>query len=196
MVDEPSILDYLKSKIFPHRYAPVIIPEEGEVIVAEVEEAVQPKMGPVDPVRKKSKWTWRAIPWKPAGALLMALVAQILLEPPRREAMPALFFYGWAAMLIVVAAFKDGLQLAGSEMWKSTGLHRNCGGRFFDRPAVHAGCFPVVWGNRFTVLNMTLWAVMLFFMLHALWEKEEKRNRSIAKRISGLLQEYSRTVTI
>ncbi len=188
MVDEPSILDYLKSKIFPHRYAPVQIPEEGEVFVPEIESDFEPEAVIEKPAREKSKWTWRGIPWKPAGALLMALVAQFLLEPPRREAMPALFFYGWAALLIVVASFKDGHQLAGSDVEERRITPQLRRMSFLVGLPFMLVAFLLFGGNRFTVLNMTLWAVMLFFMLHALWEKEEKRGRRVAKRTAGFFR--------
>ena len=190
MADEPSILDYLKSKIFPRRYEKVNIPEEGEVFVAPaVEVDIQPGAVTEKPARKMNSWTWQSIPWKPAGAMLMALMAQFLLEPPRREAMPALFFYGWAALMIVVASFKDGLQLAGDELADERRIvpHLRRTSFLIGLPFMLVA-FLLFGGNRFTVMNLTLWTVMLFFMLHALWEKEEKQDRKITKWFAGFIK--------
>jgi Dolichyl-phosphate-mannose-protein mannosyltransferase len=189
MADEPSILDYLKSKIFPNQYEKVSIPEEGEGFVAPVVESeLLPEAGIAKPAREKKNWSLRAIPWKPAGALFMALAAQVMLEPPGRAKAPALFLYAWSALLIVVASFKDGHRLAVSEnaeRWIAPQLRRTS---FLIGLPLMLAAFLLFGGNRFTILNMTLWAAMLFFTLHALWEKEEKRSRGIAKRIANFFR--------
>lgn len=196
MIDEPSVLDYLKSKLFPNRYEKIAIPEEGEVYVpapvANVESKVQLELETV--VKEKKKWNLNAIPWKTTGALLMALVAQFLLEPPRREALPALFFYGWAALLIVVASFKDEQHLAEdqtSERMIAPQLRRTS---FLIGLPLMLAAFLLFGGNRFTVLNMTMWAAMMFFMLRALWEKEEKAGPKNAFRLKGFFQNAKQNI--
>jgi Dolichyl-phosphate-mannose-protein mannosyltransferase len=198
MFDEPSILDYLKSKIFPNRYEPVSIPEEGVVLASEVDSGADAGIQSTEVVEKtaraKQKREWRAIPWKTTGALLIALVGQFLLEPPGRDAIPALFLYAWAALLIVVASIKDGQRLAGDEPDERKIAPQLRRTSFLIGLPLMLAAFLLFGGNRFTVLNMTLWTMMMFFMLNALWEMEEKAGRKNRLRIANFFKNLPKKI--
>jgi hypothetical protein len=197
MIDEPSILDYLKSKLFPNRYEHIAIPEEGEAYVAEsaslTEQVIQAEetaapAGTQETGTERRSIGVKELPWKTAGALFLALIAQLLLDAPDRRALPALLIYAWSALMIVVAAIKDEQFLAdrqSPERQIAPQLRRTS---FLIGLPFMLAAFLLFGGNRFTVLNMTLWAAMMFFMLRALWENEEKVARKNKFSLKGFLQ--------
>ena len=75
-MNEPSLLDYLKSKLNPWQKDKVEIPtaslSESEPV------AGSPQPAPV----KLSLFAFAKLPWRSLSALGLALIAQRLLEPP------------------------------------------------------------------------------------------------------------------
>ena len=95
---EPSVLDYVKS-ILPWSRQAVRIP----AIEAEPPTAVSEELeGQAE----------RSIPWRSLSALALALLAQMLLEPPNPASAPAVGLYVMAAGFLVWAAARDEWTLA------------------------------------------------------------------------------------
>ncbi|MCD4673361.1 MAG: glycosyltransferase family 39 protein [Anaerolineaceae bacterium] len=202
MIDEPSVLDYLKSKIFPRRYEKISIPKEGEVFPVESDLVTEPECTEIKkesaaeslPAKPKKKRERRPIPWKIAGTLFMALLAQFLLEPPRRDAMPAVLIYAWAALLLVVAMIKNELRLAEPESGVALIMPQLKRTSFLIGLPLMLFAFLLFGGNRFTVLNLALWVSMFFFMLRALWEKENATGVRYWPRLRSFFQNVTQQI--
>jgi hypothetical protein len=54
--------------------------------------------------------------------------------------------------------------------------------------------FVMFGGNRFNILNLALWAAMLFFMLRALWERDPEKVQRLRQRVSGFLRNVPQTI--
>lgn len=120
-MDEPSVLDYVKSKIFFWKYPAVKIPEPADPVLSagDVFQLDQDAGGaPAEPYPEKQ--TARL---QPAAAgifsgrvllvsslLLLALLAQGLLEPPNRAAPVSIFLYLVVAVLVGFAYFRNVIQ--------------------------------------------------------------------------------------
>lgn len=122
MMPEPSVLDYVRSRLWPRSYARVEIPPASkEAAVSEALEA--PKLeapsnnienitalgveaAPVDTASAQSLAA--AWPWLAAGGLALALLGQAALGPgPGRSWMPGALLLGAAAVLTVLAVLRS-----------------------------------------------------------------------------------------
>lgn len=117
-MDEPSVLDYLKAKLNPFHKEKIVIPselraeqtslEEGEVFMAEADiEKTAPEA--VIPEEKAPALPW---PWRTATAVIAALLAQSMFEPPARHLEIGLALYLLAAVLAVWAFWQGEWKLA------------------------------------------------------------------------------------
>ncbi|HVN16242.1 MAG TPA: hypothetical protein VMT73_10920, partial [Anaerolineales bacterium] len=105
-------------------------------------------------------------------AIMLAVFGQAALEPPNRHVAVALTFYAIAIAFGIWAFLRDEWQLAS--------LRENLAGS--DSMSVRlisliiSAIFAVISffafsGNLFTITNLTLWAISLFFFFRAFWEK-------------------------
>ncbi len=121
MMDEPSVLDYVKSKIFFWKYPPVKIPEpDASGMVPE--ESIEPDQDvggalaapqaerPVAQARPAAAGFSSARFLLVSFLLLLALLAQGLLEPPNRAAPVSMVLYLAVAVLLGIAYFRNILQ--------------------------------------------------------------------------------------
>jgi hypothetical protein len=177
---EPSVLDYVLSKLFPWRGEKIVIPppdaEPVELSINPVE--IEPLVGmettpdvtkapaPI-PAAVKVEWSF---PWRSLAALAMALAAQFNLEPPQRDTTFAIGLYAIAAALLVWAIL--------SKEWPIIPLRP-------DRPETvslsfgrMAGlaviplmifAFLMFGGNRFSELNLAAWALLIGYALVVFW---------------------------
>ena len=192
MVEEPSVLDYLKSKINPGRYGRISIPPEGGEpagMPVEVQQGL-----PTAKETAERKRIALSLPWKTLGCLLLALLAQLMLEPPQRNQWPALLLYAWAAVLLVVALLKDEVNLAEEipgERKFAPQLHRRS---FLIGLPLMLMAFVMFGGNRFTILNLSFWVLTLFFMLRAMWEHEPEKAQRIRQWMKDFLQNVPQAI--
>jgi len=121
---EPSILDYVKSKLMPWKYPRVEIPvgvqspaihaapeqvvqmeQPPEALISPVpEEEVKP---PPEPVRPPAP-----VPWRSLAAIVLALVAQRSFEPPDRTWQLGVALYILSFVLLVWAFWIRGITFA------------------------------------------------------------------------------------
>ncbi|MEJ2756986.1 MAG: hypothetical protein P8046_00765, partial [Anaerolineales bacterium] len=110
---EPTVLDYFLAKIMPWRGpAPEIPPlpeEDAEPVISSAYEA--PDASPVT----LTDSLFRTLPWRAIASLLLALIGQFLLMPPRRMGMVGGFFYMLAVGMLVWGIFHKDLSLAAPE---------------------------------------------------------------------------------
>ncbi len=175
-MEEPSVLDYIKSKLQPWKHAPVTIPEAApEAAAAPAVEAEQTGLQPAgQPALSEGKPARHSsIPWLILLALGLALAAQRMLEPkPEPFASAGVILYGLATLAFVWALIQNW------EMVHIISLESETR----PQPPVRAlplasagvlllGAFAMFGGNRFTVWNVILWLVGLAYLLYSLWEK-------------------------
>jgi len=189
-MEEPSVLDYVKAKLNPFRKQKIAIPatppeEEPEaerIEIAMPDVAGEQEVMVAAPVEKTPARPW---PWRTATALIVALMAQALLEPSTRQVEIALVLYLLAGGLAVWAFWQGEWKLAyrpeeaqdpmrlpamsPSRIWTMAGsvILLLLGFAFFR-------------DNHFTLLNVTLWLGSLALGIASLWvgEKRQPRERS------------------
>ena len=161
-MEEPSVLDYLKSKLrFWKRGAAIEIPAaEPAGREPEPEAELEPRPG--------VPWPWRSL-----LALALALVGQRLFEPPTRAAWTGIAFYIAAAGLLIWACLRGEWTL--SSLPES--VDRADPLTFRRIPMILAVAFTLLaflflGGNLFTWLNVTLWLAAIICFIWAMWLKE------------------------
>jgi len=174
-MDEPSVLDYVKSKLFFWR---------GEVVEIPPVDAPPAEKPPAAPVESEPESVPRpeARPalemelfhWSGWGLLLpfaLALAAQRALEPPGRS-----LGFG-VALYLLAAAFWVALLLRGRialPLAPEPPLAEDDGRALLTPLAVGLSAALVAFlafgGNRFNGLNLTLWGLSLLGVVAALWK--------------------------
>jgi len=168
---EPSVLDVVKSRLSFGRRPRVEIPSlegpETTLVPPPVAREV------VSPRPLAITEGLAAIPWRSLGALVLALAAQSLLEPPGRGATAGILLYAPALALLVWAALRGEWQLA-SLSQESTGqdplTYRRLA--FILSVPVAAVAFLALGGNLFNDLNLTLWLGALGLLIWSLWLRD------------------------
>ncbi len=158
---EPSVLDYLKGKLFPGRNPEVMIPDSNNVTV--VTENFEESAATSGRKRKKLGFFWQLV-----FILIVILVGQQLLEPPSPSPIFALIFYGCAVLLIILHWFQNryDVDLYPYEESEPTGLiiHPS-----FLYASIGTGILATIMftGNRFNSFNLLVWTVSILFFVAA-----------------------------
>lgn len=171
-MDEPSVLDYLKSKLNPWREKISIPYNEDaastvEPLAASAAEAAAGQAGERAAVR------FLAWPWRSVLAFFLAFGGQSLLEPPDRSPYLAIGRYLAAAGLLVLAILRKEWRLpllpVDAEAPMTIEIRRNA---FVVSLPLILLAFIAFGGNRFTAINLALWLLAMAFLLRALWQAE------------------------
>jgi hypothetical protein len=180
-MEEPSVLDYLKSKLkFWERGNKIEIPAEPEMDSGIISPPQPAQELPVSPVKKKASkqakeqrpaFNWKNFPWRSLLAVVFILLAQRTFEPsPTRTATSGLILYGIGLAWVALAYLRGE--------WKLADLPEV--GSVFDSsrvrviPLILAAVLSVVafitlGKNQFTLLNFTLWLTALACFIWAFW---------------------------
>lgn len=164
-MDEPSVLDYLKEKINPANWGKqgvIQIPESGKP--PEEEPQLQPQ--------EKAHGTFL---WKPLLALLLALLAQRLLEPTAQKSTLAVILYVAAAVFAVIAVYKNEWLLAEVHPEETQAMSMNVKTvpLLVSLPLILLS-FLVLSDNTFTFFNVLVWFLTIFFAVYAFWIPQHK----------------------
>ena len=175
---EPSVLDYVKSLF---RGKPIAIPSADESTQvsqlikdqpqeqpAMVDESIAPSP---EPEAHSQRFT---LPWRSLLALGLALAAQILLQPrPDRTWIPGVILYLLAAGCLVWAVWKG--EWSPAKLPEAQDRLENYRVRarwlYISLPFALAA-FLTMGGNRFNLLNVTLWILAIIFTCLAFWQGE------------------------
>ncbi len=118
-MEEPSVLDYLKSKLkFWEKGNKIEIPDEEEprmpeepVLASAPVEKVPEENTP--PRHERPPFDWKNFPWRSLLALLFILLAQRTFEPsPNRAAAPGLILYAIGLTWLTLAYLRGEWKLA------------------------------------------------------------------------------------
>ena len=195
-MEEPTVLDYVKSKIFFWRGEKVPIPPlDAPDTLASSDAAF--KEAPRSADESESVHQVDAVPREPVDfwplvhlivPLVLALLAQRFLEPPERSVTSGVILYMIAAAWVVWAGWGGAWQLPARQAvyhlnWQDTSF----------RPvslaiaALLGGSAFIAFGdNLFTSINLMVWLISLGFFIHAFWQfSEPGENHWIEKWRSG-----------
>lgn len=220
-MEEPSVLDYIKSRLAFWRKEKITLPAESRPQMSEA----SPRQGasnlseavafPVEsgmaegevlaihalheptaaPVESSGLLTGLRFPWVGLTALLLALVAQVALEPPERDPKLPIFFYIMAVLGVVLAVRK------GDWLFPDIPEVQDQGKPFKIRVVpliigfVTALLAFILFGKipffessneQFNFLNTTLWLVSLLAFIWSLWEYDISWRETAQRMISAL----------
>jgi len=175
---EPTVLDYLKSLL---RGKPLTIPTLQQPVEhfepAADQQEDQPKII-VEPSEEAPLAGKRpsgvSLPWRSLMALGLALVAQISLLPrPNRVWIPGVILYLCAAGILVWAVWKGEWEPAELPAAQEHPEDYKVRTRWLivSLPLALVA-FLTLGGNRFTLLNVTLWVLSIAFTCLAFWQGE------------------------
>lgn len=189
-MQEPSVLDFIKSKIAPWKYPPVAIPvrasESGTVSIDQILQEYDSGMAVVaGSVQARPGAVTEAVvwPWRMLLGIFLALIAQGSFEPlPGRTWTVGLVLYLLAAGLLAWAAWRDEwspAQPPASKIKADAMLVR--------APSMILGLvfavltFLTSGSNRFTWINLGFLALSLIFLVHAFWSLSQNDSLEIAQ---------------
>lgn len=171
--EEPSVLDYLKSRFSPWKQKPKTSETPGEDQFQETSLgettplepcAGEPIMQPNQPAQKR--WPWRAL-----VTLALALLAQVMLNPrPVRAWMVGTGLYFLAFAWMVYTAWRNEWQAAPLPDVETR--IDSFSFKLIPLTISFSVTFLVFWlfsGNQFTSLNVTLWLVAIGAFIAAFW---------------------------
>ena len=181
MNPEPTVWDYVKSRIFFWRGERIAIPEAeppapdlepSAAPEAEARPAAVPEPAPPSDVSR----TPRVSAWALARLLLplgLAYFAQLALEPPNRAPGLAAGLYALAAGWMLWAAWKGEWQLAARRAayrlhWEDTSVRWQ---GLAAAGVLGLTAFIAFGGNRFTFFNTTVWLASIAAFLWAVWQR-------------------------
>jgi dolichyl-phosphate-mannose-protein mannosyltransferase len=167
---EPSVLDYLKSRLSFGRGRRIQIPapheEEGQAETSRAEIWVDAEESAGPTVRN----TWLDFPWRSLSALGLALTAQTFYEPPALSAPAGSVLYLFAAGFLIWAAVRNE--------WRLGPVHDSGSGTdpltyrrttFLLSIPIAVFAFLLFTGNLFTLTNLTFWLIALGLFIRSLW---------------------------
>ncbi|MAT43129.1 MAG: hypothetical protein CL609_12370 [Anaerolineaceae bacterium] len=207
-MNEPTVLDYVKAKLFPWKYSMIAFEAEGD----EHERPVSEELLDLEPdqegaaykktveLQKNKTNIYRNIgPFRLAGALIFAIAAQIFLDNPNnRHIGIAVILYALSAVLTLWAIFSDE--------WKSE-FNQSKVGKFSQLDTgnnrlylLGTGVLFLIIsyfafkGNQFTGFNLTLWGITLTSFVLAFYDKQSIGFRW--KKIRQILSDKKLNITI
>lgn len=198
-MEEPSVLDYVRSKLNPKKWGHIHLPElveEHEPEKPQVESLPEPgpEPGPEldrepEPVLALADEKPVGVPWRMTTAFFLAVAAQTLLEPPRRSFEMAVALYALSAVLIIWSLWVKEVILPEVKpqnpqpMWMKV----RRGFPWVVLPLMLVS-FLAFGGNRFTALNVILWFVLLIYVFVGLWQPQAQKESSLWKRLVHFLK--------
>jgi hypothetical protein len=183
-MEEQSVLDYLKERLSLRR---LFHPVDSEQIDQEPEGEQEPALTSV------SFDSFSKFPWRSLLALLLALLAQMQLEPPAQNWTPGVVLYAAAAGLLVWGLLvKEWGAFIHQEMVDtSIGLTIRVIPLFIFIPLIFA-TFLTFGGNRFTMVNVLLWLATLAAGLWTFWEPQKRDAANVVDSLRRWLFKGSR----
>ncbi len=169
--NEPSVLDYVKSKLSFGRRPKIEIPES--LLAKSETENVAPKVVEAEAAQPLTiSHPSTPFPWLSLVALGLALLAQQMFEPPA-SAVTGIALYLMALAFLLWAVLRGEWRLL-SHAKSSSGndpltFHRSA---FLICIPFAVLAFFFFSGNLFTIFNLTLWLIVLVVFVWSLWLRD------------------------
>lgn len=160
-MEEPSVLDYIKSRFKWWGKEKIDIPAESSALE------------PGNHIENDSKQ--RKIPWRSILGLLLVLAGQRSFEPPNRDLFMGICFYLSGLVLVIWAIIQNEWVTAPipeQETHKDPNSIRST----YLIPAVFLAlsAFLLFGGNQFNLSNIILWVLSIGCLFMAFWLKENE----------------------
>jgi 4-amino-4-deoxy-L-arabinose transferase-like glycosyltransferase len=208
-MEEPSVLDYVKSKLkFWQRGArielpavevtpgsqPLLSPEEQQVDLQPENlqlENLQPRN-----LQPENLKTVAPFPWRSLLALAFALIGQRAFEPGGRSLEFGLGLYLAAAALLIWANWRGEWVLTPQPVSESHEDTLKIGRAAFIVSLLLAlAAFLFLGGNLFTPLNVTLWVLAMILLIWSLWQRDPATD-PLWKRLRNFLRQNTWQVRV
>ena len=186
-MEEPSVLDYLKS-LFDFQRKDKInnpfddTPNEEEFIFEDrssdesfdnLYPAAEVLAADEEKVIKKSGVKIIAVSWRILLSLFLAIFGQIMLESSQPAKGTALVFYGLSLAFFIWAVFADRFEVISLPLNTDRVLSIQTDWLYFGFTLVGSIItFLAFGGHKFTIINLFLWFLTLVLGLRAFWIKE------------------------
>ncbi|MCX6056070.1 MAG: glycosyltransferase family 39 protein [Chloroflexi bacterium] len=167
-MDEPSVLDYLKSRLNIRTLLLKTGAMGGEGKPERLEQEDDPS---------PRSFSLAASPWRSLLALLLAFIAQRQFEPPAENAKLGIVLYFVSACVFAYALIQKELQVSQKKPHEGNSVDLSVRRipLYFFIPLLLISFFAFS-GNRFTALNVTLWIATLISGLMTFWVPEKKKD--------------------
>ena len=165
---EPSVLDYIKSRLLPGHHAAIAIPAPTLPEAASSPRLTAPEAGvPRSPAHAN---LLAAFPWRSLTALAVAIVAQRLFEPPAPQAIAGSILYVVAAAVLLWSALRGEWTLPDTKATLAgvDPLTYRRVGLMLSIPLATLA-FLFFGGNLFTSFNLALWLAAIGLFVWSLW---------------------------
>jgi hypothetical protein len=171
---EPSVLDYIKGKIFPGRNPVIEIPDGSSTIRKKAPKPEKPLAERLKPRKLNHHVVMLII------AFMMVLFGQTLLEPNDRNVLMALIFYGFGIFWVIyswaINKFETDLypyvdEAPDEQVFRPNFLYVSLGF------ALAAGLLFIK--DRFTGTNVTLWVLSIIAMVGAFFPRVQWREKAV-----------------
>jgi hypothetical protein len=174
---EPSVLDYLKSRLWPRKHVAVEVPApsvnppraaDSRMATPEVETSASP-----DSVNKN---ILNRLPWRAVIALGLALLAQSFYEPPGSRATAGSILYVVAGAVLAWSAV-GGEWILSSPPAAVGGIDPLSYRRIALIVSIPLACLAFLFfgGNLFTRFNLTLWLGAIGLLVWSLWLRDPSK---------------------
>ncbi len=183
-MQEPSVLDYLKSKLNPWSREKLEIPaDDSETSLPSALES-QPLIAPeapASPARPVFSLKTLNTPWRPILAVGFAIFGQSFMEPPAPQPVPALAFYFLAILLLAWTVLRGEWAMPALQ----TAQPQEDSGLFRPRALLLSALFALVaflffgeisifgflkFGeSQFNWFNTLAWGLSIVFFIYSLW---------------------------
>lgn len=196
-MEEPSVLDYVKSRLNPYRKKGSELSIRDifgfEAAAGEIEESRPEHTGEGN--LTPSTGVHQPWPWRSMTGWGIAIVAQSLLEPPRSYVEWAVGLYLVSAIMMVWSIFSGELEDSKSQVSPGgePSLSVNSAMIYIGIPLILLA-FLAFGGNRFTSVNLFLWSAAILFSILALWEKQLRKGSG--NRLYGWISQFGQGIHI
>jgi hypothetical protein len=183
MMEEPTVLDYVKSKIFFWRSEKITIPPAGtsdlsfsDDIAMDMGVQPDPKDEPVlqtVPTQKESFDFWPVV--RLLVPLALAFLAQRSLEPPHRSIISGIVFYAISAGWVIWTSLKGEWLLPARQVefrigWQDANFKLVS---LLVALLLGVTAFIAFGGNQFSAINLLLWFLSIGFFVNSFWQSGE-----------------------
>ena len=179
-MNEPSILDYLKSKLGMTDGEKIDFPRDdfnAPAALYEAEETLGTDSKPE--IFQPSNLLTGGFPWRSLLALLLALMGQSAFEPPRHSggAGIILFFAAFIALAFAYRHKEWRLPVLRDDEFPLDDLLFRKKPFFWALPFMLVAFYTFA-GNRFTFFNLFLWLLSLFLFIWSFWQSDISISKS------------------
>ncbi len=185
---EPSVLDYLRSKLSFGRRPAIELPPPDDTIRQVVSVPSAPPAAGTRPAGIAARRLGRlnSLPWRTLVALGLGLLAQSILEPPGPPSGVAIGMYVVALGFVLWSALRGEWRLADARASSGAAdpfVYRRTA--FLVAIPLALVAFLAFTDNLFTGFNLTLWLAALALIVSSLWLPEADKP-TVWRRLSDL----------